>query len=54
MLRGVLTDQRPVRSHRGSSVDVDGAPAFNVDGEHCGVQPGCFTTAGRVALVVPS
>jgi diacylglycerol kinase (ATP) len=53
MVTRVLVRQRAVQHLRGDAIEVDGVPAFNVDGERCSVEPPRFTTAGRVQVVVP-
>jgi diacylglycerol kinase (ATP) len=54
MRRGGLHEQEGVTSFRGREVVVEGAEAWNIDGEHC-EQPdaGTFRLDGRVGVVVP-
>ena len=54
MKQGGLTEQEGVEHFRGSEVLVDGADAWNVDGEPChAADSGRFRLDGRVDVVVP-
>jgi diacylglycerol kinase (ATP) len=53
MKRGGLTEQEGVDHHRGHAVEVEGADAWNIDGELCHHDDaGSFHLDGRVAVVV--